>query len=301
MGSLRPVSASTPGARPDDDRSRARQPPIADYALLGNGRSAALVAAEGSIDWWCPGSFDAPALFCRLLDADHGGYFSLQVDGIQTAERWWEDHTNLLVSRQQGCSGHVRLHEGMPWGDGADEVILRRIEAIGGPATARVRLRVTPDYGRAEATVEPVEGGLLFQWAGAAAFLRCPVPCRRQDDGGWEGELRLVPGAPADLWLAVGSDPDGIRAPRRPAEEWVSTARAWRRWAAGLQLPARHAEAVERSALALRLLVHEPTGARSPLPPPRSRSVCRRMARGNTAPGTIAIPGSVTVPSPSSR
>ena len=53
-----------------------RYSPIGAYALIGDCHTAALVSRAGSVDWYCPGRFDAPAVFCRLLDADRGGSFA---------------------------------------------------------------------------------------------------------------------------------------------------------------------------------------------------------------------------------
>src|SRR5947207_15037842 len=52
--------------------------PINSYGVIGDCRSAVLVAPDGSVVWGCLPDFDSPAIFCRLLDAEHGGYFQLE-------------------------------------------------------------------------------------------------------------------------------------------------------------------------------------------------------------------------------
>jgi len=49
--------------------------PIDSYGVIGNCHSVVLVAPDGSVDWGCLPDFDSPAIFCRLLDAERGGYF----------------------------------------------------------------------------------------------------------------------------------------------------------------------------------------------------------------------------------
>ena len=70
--------------------------PINAYALIGDCHSAALVSNDGSIDWYCPGRFDAPAVFCRLLDVRQGGSLRLGPRGPYHVERRYRGASNVL-------------------------------------------------------------------------------------------------------------------------------------------------------------------------------------------------------------
>src|SRR5580693_2238247 len=88
-----------------------RYAPIEDYGLVGDCHSAALVSAAGSIDWACLQRFDAGSMFARLLDADHGGYWSIApVDGRATARRYVDD-TMVLATVFTTPSGEARLYD----------------------------------------------------------------------------------------------------------------------------------------------------------------------------------------------
>ena len=89
-------------------------PPISDYALIGDCHSAALIARDGSVDWFCPGRFDAPAVFCRMLDADRGGYFRSAPTGPFSVERHYRGATNVLETTFSAHGGRVRATDLMP-------------------------------------------------------------------------------------------------------------------------------------------------------------------------------------------
>src|SRR5947199_2245794 len=91
-----------------------RYRPIADYAIIGCTRSAALISREGSIDWLCWPRFDSPSLFARLLDHDRGGYFAIRPIGEFRSKRRYLDDTNVLETTFETDAGVVRLVDLMP-------------------------------------------------------------------------------------------------------------------------------------------------------------------------------------------
>src|SRR5437879_4941331 len=92
-----PDELASVGAPVSDPRGCAeRYPPIADYALIGDCHSAALVSTQGSIDWYCPVRFDGPAVFSRLLDVDLGGSWRVAPRATYRAVRRYVGPTSVL-------------------------------------------------------------------------------------------------------------------------------------------------------------------------------------------------------------
>ena len=96
------------------DGTEPRYWPIAHYGALGDCRTAALVAPNGSIDWCCLPHFDSPAVFLRLLDAAKGGYFQIRPAGQSQATMSYLPGTNILETTFTGAGGRLRLVDFMP-------------------------------------------------------------------------------------------------------------------------------------------------------------------------------------------
>jgi hypothetical protein len=132
---------------------------IADHGLIGDGFSAALVRADGAIDWLCLPRFDSPSVFASLLDEDNGGSTSITpVDYPFESLQRYDPDTNVLETLFQ-IEGHgtVRLTDYMPWADDprlAIHEVHRRVQCVEGNATVKVVFDPRFDYGRGEVTFD---------------------------------------------------------------------------------------------------------------------------------------------------
>src|ERR687894_1254337 len=155
-------------------------PPIEDYALIGDCRSAALVSRDGSLEWLCWPRFDSPSLFAALLDAEQGGRFRVRPTGAFRGERRYLPGTNVLETVFHGLTGVVALRDLMPVAAEEDKrtaltpehEVLRQVEGLAGEVELEVDYAPRPDYGR-ERPVLAARGafGLWCQANGGALVL----------------------------------------------------------------------------------------------------------------------------------
>ncbi|MBX6341549.1 MAG: glycoside hydrolase family 15 protein, partial [Thermomicrobiaceae bacterium] len=251
-------------------------PPIADYAVVGDCHTAALVARDGGIDWLCPARFDAPALFCRLLDAERGGTCRVAPREVVGVTRRYRGESNVLETTFGTPSGRVRLTDVMPvhrrqeshrgYDVGTSARFLRLVEALDGDAEVTIAFRPTFDFARAETRLQIVPGfGAVADDGRRSVSLAAPdVTFERDARGGAQGTLRLRAGE--RRWLVL-SYREEAAPPRQPLTEdecdglLAETLDYWKRWIARCIYHGPYHREVHRSALALKLLTYEPTGA----------------------------------------
>lgn len=238
--------------------------PIGDYGLIGDMRTAALVARDGAIDWYCPERFDAPAVFCRLLDAQKGGWLRVGPTGEHEAARVYLGDTNILVTTFATGTGRVRLTDLMPVPLRSDgSAILRLVEGLRGVVDVEVAFRPTFDYARADTVLTAQDGGAIARAGVASLALTSPVALRPHPSGALVGTARVAAGE--RLWVMLVSGRGGVEPTRLSASEaddaLDETLASWRTWSARCTYTGPYHQLVRRSALLLNLLTYEPTGA----------------------------------------
>ena len=243
--------------------------PIEDYGIIGNMRTVALVGMNGSIDWLCFPNFDSPSIFARVLDDKKGGHFSIgptRTDRMTPKRFYWPD-TNVLVTRFLSPDGVAEIIDFMPVSSSVvpfeEHPIIRFVRVARGEMSFRLECKPAFDYAREEHSVEVHSGGARFRSSGLSLGLSTRIPVR-QWGSGVEAEFVLKEDESATFVLrevpqygsggVAISDAEGQRA-------FEQTVQFWRGWIAKCTYRGRWREVVHRSALCLKLLTFEPTGA----------------------------------------
>ena len=240
--------------------------PIADYALIGDTRTTALIARDGSIDWLCWPRHDSPAMFLRLLDDARGGACTVELDEASGSSRSYLPGTNILETVLDTADGRAVLTDFMPVrapaspppkgpdGEAAGRLVrLLRCEA--GRVSGRFVLRATPDYARgAPAPRAEPDGAVLFEGGGQRLRAAGSPGAISVEDGAAVLAFDLRPGECAVLVLGEGT-------PGAAAQDLEETRHYWEAWSARCTYRGPYHDAVLRSALLLKLLTYAPTGA----------------------------------------
>jgi GH15 family glucan-1,4-alpha-glucosidase len=233
--------------------------PIEDYALIGDGETAALVSRRGSIDWLCMPRFDSPACFAALVGGpEHGRWRLAPRDGGRSAQRRYRDTTLVLETEFESAEGAVTVVDCMPRRDGPP-VVARQVIGRRGRVAMRMDLVIRFDYGAVVPWVRRVPGGIRAVAGPDALTLVTDVATHGED-------LTTV----ADFTVAAGERRsftltwhESHRPPAPPidAEPVVRETEAWwRRWADRSSYQGPDREAVLRSLVTLKAMIYEPTG-----------------------------------------
>jgi GH15 family glucan-1,4-alpha-glucosidase len=243
--------------------------PIENYGIIGNMRTVALVGMNGSIDWYCYPHFDSASVFGAILDDKKGGRFQIfaDADGVRHKQFYWPS-SNVLVTRFLLADGIAELEDFMPVGLPSDSPeyrhIYRRIRCVRGSVRISVACRPAFDYGRQRHDAKVETNGATFKSRSLTLALSASVPLRNDGHGGVSAEFALSEGKSQVFILQAGCGEGGV--PRPPSDEEAEgllrgTVKFWQDWLSACTYHGRWRDQVHRSALALKLLTFEPTGA----------------------------------------
>jgi GH15 family glucan-1,4-alpha-glucosidase len=256
--------------RADANRERRRlehrYPPIEAHGVIGDLQTVALVSLHAGIDFFCVPSFDSPTVFARLLDADQGGAFDInpQLTGVSHKQLYLPD-TNVLLTRFLAEEAVVEVSDFMPIPRKVQPTrIVRRVKAVRGDATIRVRCAPRFDYARLGHTIEIGKGVATMRCEDGSITLRLLSPCPLERDGDdVVCEFRLAAGESVAFVLehAVAGVSPVVPDRASVAKAFKATVNFWRRWIGHSTYRGRWRHEVNRSALALKLLQCRHTGA----------------------------------------
>ncbi|GAA4888860.1 glycoside hydrolase family 15 protein [Streptomyces coeruleoprunus] len=241
--------------------------PLRDYAVIGDGRTAALVARDGSVDWLGLPDLDSPAVFGAVLDARRGGRFRLEPAVPYRAERRYLPGTNVLETTFVTGRGTVRVTDALTLHDDTAlspmRELLRCVDGLSGSVPLRWSVQPRPGYGGRRVRLVR-RSGVPVATTGRAALAVCAweagdPECEGDTVG---GRFELARGRRAVIAMPFADQEPLVLPARHEAETRLErTGAAWRGWTHDRTYAGGWHEAVTRSLLALKLLVFAPSGA----------------------------------------
>ncbi len=241
--------------------------PIRDYAAIGDGRTVALVALDGAIDWLCLPDTDSTPVFARILDAQRGGSFRLEPAEPFETERAYRENSNVLETTFRTASGVVRVTDALTLADRTMDSpmreLVRKVDGLGGEVPMRWAVDPAFEFRRRGARLER-RGDRIVVLArrDALALGAWQTGEARISGHAVEGEFRAAAGETALFTIASAHAEPLVYVGRSQAHASLErTDRFWRAWAEIARYDGPWRKQVVRSALALKLLVYSPSGA----------------------------------------
>ncbi|MEE1783780.1 glycoside hydrolase family 15 protein [Streptomyces sp. SP17BM10] len=253
-------------------------PPIAAHGLVGDLQTAALIASDGTVDWWCTPRFDSPSLFASLLDSDRGGHCRLAADLGEkvTVRQLYLPDTPILITRflaEEGVGEVIDFMEPIAsTAPAARHRLIRVARVVRGSLPFELVCRPRFDYGRAPHTLNRLDdGSIVFRGPDSDLHVQATEQVGLHTDGqDVSARFTLNAGESAAVVLTSETGEPGARS-RRPGgpppivEEVTAAFDAcrdfWLTWLRSCRYKGRWHDMVIRSAITLKLLTYAPTGA----------------------------------------
>ena len=241
-------------------------PPIVDYGVIGDCRSAALISKSGSLDWLCWPRFDSPSIFAALLDRERGGLWRISPKHHYSVKRRYLASTNILQTEFETATGTTRLTDLMPVRENTsmvpDHEIIRIIECVAGQEDLEVCLMPRANYGEHVPKLE-IRGslGLRFCHGRGVYWLRSSAPLEVKGNCATLRQ-RMRAGEKLFFSLSYTENAPAVLPALDQIEHRVAIcADWWQQWSSGIQYDGEFRDVVLRSALTLKLLTFSQSGA----------------------------------------
>lgn len=233
---------------------------IGDYAMIGDGETAALISRTAALEWLCLPRFDSEACCAAILgDKENGCWHMTLKGGVTETKRRYREKTLILETVLTCDTGKVRLTDFMPIRGSMPDVV-RIAECIEGEAELTSELFLRFDYGRISPLVRTCEGKHLLAISGPDGVSLDFDDEIHFDDRRFTTQSAMRKGDRRSFvltWYPSHEDP-----PERvdPDEALTRTQRYWREWIRCMDYDGPYAEAVARSLITLKAMIHHSTG-----------------------------------------
>jgi GH15 family glucan-1,4-alpha-glucosidase len=266
------MSTTYPGPQTKPNAANAEFRPIADYGLIADCNSAALVDRAGSISWLCLPRYDSAAVFARILDPD-GGHWSITPTESYRSERRYVPGTLVLETTFATETGSAKVIDALAFAEGqrhhelglgAPHVVLRLVEGLIGDVELRFELAPRPEYGLVKPLFRQTPTGGRTFGGPNQVIVSAPIDTAIEDST-MAGAFTVSAGERLGFALQW-SPPEGPApepfAPEKVADRVQDTIEAWRSWEAEHDIyEGPHRELVRLSSRVLKGLTYRPTGA----------------------------------------
>jgi len=253
------------------NRHENEYPPIEDHAMIGDLHTIALIDTHARITWFCYPHFDSPSLFGLLLDTSKGGFWSISPTSAEfkTKQFYWPE-TNVVVTRFFSHDGIAEVVDFMPVGQarsssGNKTAIIRILKGIRGRLKFTMQMQLALQYGSETPRVRVKDKDLHFSGSSEQFCLSSPLDLSKAKvhDGHIDLPMQI---SENEQTVMVFSEPDKHLCDLAHNSEKITvlfeqTVDYWQHWLSHCTYHGRWREMVQRSALALKLMTFEPTGA----------------------------------------
>jgi GH15 family glucan-1,4-alpha-glucosidase len=240
-------------------------PPIEKHGTIGDRRTAAVIAADGTLDWLCLPDYNGKSVFSSLLDVERGGFWRMGPAIPISGRQRYAGNAAVLVTSWATLSGDLELTDLMPWPQNdrspdqeSQRVVLRCLRCTRGEVTSMLELR--PRYAFDTAPiVATIDGGLTLTLGEQQLGFWSSRPVTTDEDGAY-APFQLREGDEVWAALMLGESPAAWSV-ERGRDLLQETIMYWHNWLSGINYTGLREREVRRSALAVHLLSYAPKGS----------------------------------------